>query len=84
MSETIVVEVDKVGVVTMKGDGPWSIRNSNGTFDIIDSNKRITPPDVEVSAFGGGGRKTQKNVTYSHLKYTKAIVEAANAKLEEQ
>lgn len=80
----IIVKIDKIGVVTMKGDGPWSVRNNNGSFDIIDVNKRYCPPDVITSAFGGPGKKTQKNMSFAKINDCNAIIEAANSELEKR
>jgi len=81
MKDPIVVEVEGIGRCTMKGTGPWSVRNNNGTFDIIDSNRITCPPDVFGTLSGGRGSKTQQNLIFSKMTDSVKVVEAANAAL---
>lgn len=82
MSNTLNVNVEGIGEVTMIGTGPWRVRSNNGSsHEIVDADGRVANPTV-MQKFSTRGFKPNRNVTWARRDYAQRVVDAANAALE--
>lgn len=77
----LVLTVDGVGVVELKGVAPWRVNEwTRGCYDIIDSAGRAVNPSV--TATSKNGTKRNANVVWAMRAIPSAIVFAYNAHLD--
>jgi hypothetical protein len=73
MSNPIKFTINGIGEVTMKGVGPWRLRQYNHTSaDILDSTGQVTSPSVRSKA------RLASNVVFARVQDAQAVIEKAN------
>lgn len=71
------------GKVHLHGSGPWSVKNTSGTFTIVDANGEDARPTVwrRISYGTGNATKPDANVIWAKGSTPAEIVAQANAEL---
>jgi hypothetical protein len=69
----IKFSLNGIGEVTMKGTGPWTLRQYNHTSaDILDSTGQVASPSVRAKA------RTASSVVFARVQDAQAVVAKAN------